>query len=145
MAIPFSEIRIGQKFASSRVTITETHIVLFAGLTGDFNPLHMDAQFMETSPYGKRIAHGMLGHSLSTGLRSGIDDWNIQAFLETQRKFVAPIFAGDTLHYDAEVEDVRESRSRPGSGIVRVKMELVNQRGEVLQSGADVLMIGGPT
>lgn len=145
MGIPFAEIRVGQKFTSSRVTVTETHIVLFAGLTGDFNPLHMDAQFMEASPYGKRIAHGMLGHSLSTGLRSGIDDWNIQAFLETQRKFVAPIFAGDTLHYDAEVEEVRESRSRPGGGIVRIKMELVNQRGEALQSGADVLMIGGGT
>lgn len=145
MGIPFAEIRIGLKFTSSRVTITETHIVLFAGLTGDFNPLHMDAQFMEASSYGKRIAHGMLGHSLSTGLRSGIDDWNIQAFLETHRKFVAPIFAGDTLHYDAEVEDARESRSRPSSGIVRVKMDLVNQRNETLQSGSDVLMVGGPT
>lgn len=142
MTVPFVEIEIGRAATSARVTVTETHIVLFAGLTGDFNPLHMDAEFMADSPYGKRIAHGMLGHSLSTGLRSAIDDWAIEAFLETQRRFVAPIFAGDTVHYEAKVTEVRESRSRPGRGIIRVAMTLKNQRGETVQEGEDVLLVG---
>ncbi|MEZ2408899.1 MaoC/PaaZ C-terminal domain-containing protein [Bosea sp. RCC_152_1] len=142
MTVPFLEIEAGRAATSARVTVTETHIVLFAGLTGDFNPLHMDAAFMADSPYGKRIAHGMLGHSLSTGLRSAIDDWAIEAFLETQRRFVGPIFAGDTIHYEAKVTETRESRSKPGRGIVRVAMTLKNQRGETVQEGEDVLLVG---
>ncbi|MCV9938392.1 MaoC/PaaZ C-terminal domain-containing protein [Boseaceae bacterium BT-24-1] len=142
MTVPFLEIEMGRTATSARVTVTETHIVLFAGLTGDFNPLHMDAEVMADSPYGKRIAHGMLGHSLSTGLRSAIDDWAIEAFLETQRRFIAPIFAGDTVHYEAKVTEVRESRSIPGRGIVRVAMTLKNQRGETVQEGEDVLLVG---
>jgi len=142
MPVPFLEIKTGLTATSARVTVTETHIVLFAGLTGDFNPLHMDAAFMAESPYGKRIAHGMLGHSLSTGLRSAIDDWAIEAFLETQRRFVGPIFAGDTVHYEAKVTDTRESRSKPGRGVVRIAMTLKNQHGETVQEGEDVLLIG---
>ena len=142
MAISFRDIEVGRSARSARVTVTETHIVLFAGLTGDFNPLHLDAEFMAASPYGKRIAHGMLGHSLSTGMRSAIDDWAIEAFLETQRRFVGPIFAGDTIHYEAKVMETRESRSKPGRGIVRVAMTLKNQRGETVQEGEDVLLVG---
>lgn len=142
MSVPFTEIEAGRSVTSARVTVTETHIVLFAGLTGDFNPLHMDAQFMADSAYGKRIAHGMLGHAISTGLRSSIDDWAIQAFLETQRRFVAPIFAGDTVHYEASVRETRPSRSKPGYGVVRVAMTLKNQRGETVQEGEDVLLVG---
>lgn len=142
MTVPFRDIETGTTAKSARVTVTETHIVLFAGLTGDYNPLHMDAEFMAESAHGKRIAHGMLGHSLSTGLRSAIDDWAIEAFLETQRRFVGPIFAGDTVHYEAKVTDTRESRSKPGRGIVRVAMTLKNQRGETVQEGEDVLLVG---
>ncbi|GAB4064036.1 MaoC family dehydratase N-terminal domain-containing protein [Ancylobacter sonchi] len=143
MTIPFSAIEAGQSFVSARVTVTETHIVLFAGLTGDFNPLHMDAEFTAGSDFGRRIAHGMLGHALSTGLRSPIDDWAIEAFLETRRRFVAPVFAGDTVHYQATVLEARPSRSREGAGIVRIGMSLRNQQGVVVQEGEDVLLVGG--
>lgn len=142
MTVPFGDIETGSTATSARITVTETHIVLFAGLTGDFNPLHMDAEFAADSAYGKRIAHGMLGHSLSTGLRSAIDDWAIEAFLETQRRFVGPIFAGDTIHYEAKVTETRESRTKRGRGIVRVAIVLKNQRGETVQEGEDVLLVG---
>lgn len=142
MTVPFGDIETGSTATSARITVTETHIVLFAGLTGDFNPLHMDAEFAADNAYGKRIAHGMLGHSLSTGLRSAIDDWAIEAFLETQRRFVGPIFAGDTIHYEAKVTETRESRTKPGRGIVRVAIALKNQRGETVQEGEDVLLVG---
>lgn len=145
MTIAFSAIEVGQIIRSARVTVTETHIVLFAGLTGDFNPLHTDAEFAAGNGFGRRIAHGMLGHALSTGLRSSIDDWAIEAFLETRRRFVAPIFAGDTVHYQATVTETRASRSRAGAGIVRVGMALRNQQGETVQEGEDVLLVGAAT
>ena len=81
-AIHLDDIKPGDRARSSRVTVTEAHIVWFAGLTGDFNPLHMDAEAAKANGFGRTIAHGMLTHSLSTGLRSTIDDWAILAFLE---------------------------------------------------------------
>ncbi|MDR9753741.1 MaoC/PaaZ C-terminal domain-containing protein [Pseudomonas sp. SZMC_28357] len=137
----FDDLAVRQSMVSSRTTLTETHIVLFAGLTGDFNPLHMDEETAREGVFGRRIAHGMLAHSMSTGLRSSIDDWAIIAFLETQRRFVAPVFAGDTLHYVAEVEDLRKSNSNPTRGIVRVSLRLLNQSGEVVQQGEDVFAV----
>jgi acyl dehydratase len=137
----FDDLAATQSLVSSRITLTETHIVLFAGLTGDFNPLHMDEEAARQGAFGRRIAHGMLAHSMSTGLRSSIDDWAIIAFLETRRRFVAPVFAGDTLHYVAEIEDLRKSNSNPSCGIARVKLRLLNHNGEVVQEGEDVFAI----
>lgn len=139
--IYFDEIGKDDVVTSARVTITDAHIVLFAGLSGDFNPLHMDAEFARTTEIGRPIAHGMLGHSISTGLRSAIDDWAISAFLETSRRFVRPIFVGNTLHYRATVLDLRESRSRPSIGIVRVAMQLLNEDDVVVQEGEDVFAV----
>lgn len=135
-------IKPGDRATSSRVTVTEAHIVWFAGLTGDFNPLHMDAEAAKTNGFGRTIAHGMLTHSMSTGLRSAIDDWAILAFLETRRRFVGPVFAGDTVHYEAEVLEVRPSASKPERGVVRVVMKVLNQSGGIVQDGEDVFSIG---
>jgi acyl dehydratase len=143
--ITLNAIALGQRFMSTRVTITEAHIVWFAGLTGDFNPLHMDEESACRGPFGRRIAHGMLSYAMSTGMRSAIDDWEILAFLETGRKFKGPVFAGDTLHYVAAVTDVRPSTSKKDRGIVRVAMALHKQDGSVVQEGEDVfsVAIGG--
>lgn len=140
MPIEFERIRLGERHASSRITVTESHIVTFAGLTGDFNPLHMDAIAARENGYGQRIAHGMLGHAMSTGLRSAIDDWDIVAFLETRRRFVAPILAGDTIRYDAEVLELRPSRSKP-FGVVKVAILLRKQDESVVQDGEDVFAV----
>jgi acyl dehydratase len=137
----FDDLVETQSLVSCRVTLTETHIVLFAGLTGDFNPLHMDEETARQGSFGRRIAHGMLAHSMSTGLRSAIDDWAILAFLETRRRFVAPVFAGDTLHYVAVIEELRKSKSNPLRGIAKVTLRLINQSGEVVQEGEDVFAV----
>ncbi|MFC4624024.1 MaoC/PaaZ C-terminal domain-containing protein [Daeguia caeni] len=139
--ISFDDIQVGDEIISARITVTESHIVGFAGITGDFNPLHMDDEFARENGFGCRIAHGMLGHSLSTGLRSKIDDWAILAFLETRRRFVGPILMGDTIHYRATVLETRPSQSKPDRGVVRVSMELVKQTGEVVQSGEDSFLV----
>ncbi|MBP2314320.1 MaoC family dehydratase [Azospirillum soli] len=135
------DIQPGARTHSTRVTVTEAHIVWFAGLTGDFNPLHMDAEAAKANGFGRTIAHGMLTHSLSTGLRSSIDDWAILAFLETRRRFVGPVFAGDTVHYEAEILEVRPSASKPDRGIVRVATSVKNQRGDTVQEGEDVFSV----
>ncbi|MBP2307085.1 hypothetical protein GBZ48_23700 [Azospirillum melinis] len=140
--IHLDDIEPGARALSSRVTVTEAHIVWFAGLTGDFNPLHMDAEAARANGFGRTIAHGMLTHSMSTGLRSAIDDWAILAFLETRRRFVGPVFAGDTIQYEAEVLDVRPSASKPDRGIVRVGITVRNQTGDTVQEGEDVFSIG---
>ena len=141
MPVSFERIEQGGRYTSTRVTVTESHIVAFAGLTGDFNPLHMDDVAAQANGFGRRIAHGMLGHSLSTGLRSGIDDWDITAFLETQRRFVAPIMAGDTVHYEADVIETRPSKSGKPFGVVRVSISLLNQNQELVQKGEDVFAV----
>jgi len=137
----FDDIDREKVVTSAGLTVTDAHIVMFAGVSGDFNPLHMDARFAATTGIGRVIAHGMLGHALSTGLRSEIDDWAISAFMETGRKFVQPIFAGDTVYYTAQVEEMRESRSRPEIGIVRVAIRLLNQDDVVVQQGTDVFAV----
>ncbi|CAO3431301.1 MaoC family dehydratase [Azospirillum doebereinerae] len=136
------DIQPGARALSTRVTVTEAHIVWFAGLTGDFNPLHMDAEAAKANGFGRTIAHGMLTHSMSTGLRSAIDDWAILAFLETRRRFVGPVFAGDTIQYEAEVLEVRPSASKPDRGVVRVGITVRNQSGGTVQEGEDVFSIG---
>ena len=139
--IMLGEISPGDTCSSTRVTVTEAHIVGFAGLTGDFNPLHMDEESAKQGPFGQRIAHGMLSYSMSTGMRSTIDDWEILAFLETGRKFKGPVFIGDTLHYEATVVEVRPSASKRDRGIVRVSMSLRKQDGGVVQEGEDVFSV----
>ncbi|MBP2227832.1 acyl dehydratase [Azospirillum agricola] len=141
-SVYLDDIEPGARALSTRVTVTEAHIVWFAGLTGDFNPLHMDAEAAKANGFGRTIAHGMLTHSMSTGLRSAIDDWAILAFLETRRRFVGPVFAGDTIQYEAEVLEVRPSASKPDRGIVRVGITVRNQSGGTVQEGEDVFSIG---
>lgn len=141
----FDDIADDATYTSSRVTVTEAHIVAFAGLTGDFNPLHMDEVFAREAGFGSRVAHGMLGHSLSTGMRSGIDDWTIMAFLQTTRSFVKPILIGDTLRYTAQVLEKRPSASRADRGVIRVGIELTQQDGTVLQRGEDLFMVARQT
>jgi acyl dehydratase len=134
----------GQTFVSAGRTITESDVVAFAGLSGDFNPIHTDAEFAKGGAYGQRVVFGLLGLAIATGLLDrigvfsgsaiamlGIDDW----------KFTAPIFIGDTVHLELTILAVRPSRSKPDRGVVERRFELRNQHGDVVQVGRiDVLV-----
>jgi acyl dehydratase len=136
------EIEVGARFETSRRTVTEADIMAFAGVSGDFNPLHVDEMFArEQTPFGTRIAHGPLVLSMSYGLRSVRDDWQILALAACERRFRAPVFPGDTVWGVYEVLDCRASRSRPGSGFVTLGVSIRSDRGEVVQEGRDVLMV----
>jgi 3-hydroxybutyryl-CoA dehydratase len=141
----FDEFAVGDRFTSSGRTVTEADITAFAGLSGDFNPLHTDEQWVRANtPYDGRIAHGLLIHAISTGLRTpGLDAMHVLAFLETQRRMLAPTYPGDTLTMVQAVVEARPSRSRPGAGILAFEVTMTKQDGTVVQQGLDHLLVGG--
>ena len=137
----FEEIEVGEEYLSPGRTVTEADIVSFAGLSGDYNVLHTDAEFMKDSIYGERIAHGLLGLSISSGLLSrAMRPYAILAFLGLRWKFKGPIRIGDTIKVKARVVARRET-SKPGQGIVTVERQVLNQKGEVVQEGETDLMV----
>lgn len=127
---------------TSRRTVTEADVAAFAGVSGDFNPLHTDEIFArDQSPFGTRIVHGPLVLSISYGLRSIRDDWKILALVSCERTFTAPVFPGDTVWGEYEVVESRASKSRPGIGFVTLAMSIHSDRSAVVQQGRDVLML----
>ena len=138
----FEEFEVGDEINSQARTMTETDIVAFAALSGDYNPLHTDAEFARSTPFGQRIAHGLLGLTVASGLaaRTGFIDGTAQAFTGLTWRFKAPIFIGDTVHLKAVVTRKRTVASL-GGGLVYLEIELLNQRSEVLQQGEWSLII----
>ena len=137
----YDEIEVGEEYESPGRTITETDIVLFAGLSGDYNVLHTDAEFMKTSIFGERIAHGLLGLAIQSGLFSrATGAYATLAFVGLRWKFKAPIKIGDTIRLRARVRTKRDI-GKPDRGLVTVERTVVNQRGEVVQEGETDLLV----
>ena len=143
----FEEFTVGQKLETVGRTITETDVVNFAALSGDYNRIHTDAAFAATTPFGQRIAHGMCVSAIASGLvvRTNIMEGTVLAFREINEwKFSKPVFFGDTIHVDAHVIDVK-ALPRVGGGAVTIKLEVINQKDEVCQTGRwTVLMLSKP-
>jgi acyl dehydratase len=138
----FEDIQVGDEYLSPGRTITEADIVAFAGLSGDYNVLHTDAEFMKSSIFGERIAHGLLGLSVSSGLgaRAVPRPFATLAFLGLRWRFKGPIKIGDTIKVQMKVTSKKET-SKPDRGIVTVQRQVLNQRGELVQEGDTELMI----
>lgn len=144
MTVYLDDIRLGAEYLSEIRTVERADIDRFAELSGDFNPLHVDEQWVRTNTdYQRCIAHGMLMLSITSGLKCpGMDDWQIEAYLAVERRMQAPAYPGDSVQARFVVAEVRRSRSRPASGIVTVDVTLSNQNQETLQSGTDRFMVG---
>jgi 3-hydroxybutyryl-CoA dehydratase len=137
------DIEVGLALVSEARTISAADIEAFAELTGDHNPLHLDPAAVDgVSPYDGPIAHGLLVTSISSGQTTEADDWSLGIYLEESRRFVAPVYAGDTIRTTSTVTEVRRSRSRPDRGIVTMHVRVVNQRDEAVQDGTDVVLVG---
>jgi acyl dehydratase len=136
------DLTVGHRFRTGGVTVTEAHVVGFAGLSGDVNPLHMDAVWAEREgPYGARIAHGMLVLSIVSGLRCLLDDLALVGFLGIEDwRFRGPVFLGDTVCAEMTLVELRPT-SRPGRSVLRVEVEVLNQRDECVQRGHWAMMI----
>jgi len=132
----FEEFEIGDVVETTSRTITETDVVLFAGLSGDYNQLHTDAEFGKETMFGERIAHGLLGLSVASGLASqlGFVEGTAQAFTDLEWKFRGPIKFGDTIHAQFEVEQKKEMKRLEG-GFVTFKVAVLNQDDETVQKG----------
>ena len=139
----FEEFSVGQKVVTVGRTLSESNIFDFAGLTGDYNQMHTDAEFARGTPFGQRIAHGLLGLSIGIGLlmRTGVLEGTVLAFREINEwKFVKPIFIGDTLHAHFEVTDVK-ALPRIGAGAINAAVQVLNQNNEVCQRGSLNLLV----
>jgi len=139
----FEEFELGQRVITPGRTITETDIVNFAGLSGDFYQLHTDAEYGKTTPYGQRIAHGVLVLSIATGLtaQTGVLEGTALAFREINNwKFVLPVFIGDTVHAQLEVIETKPL-PRIDGGSVRIKVEIKNQDNKVVMKGIWLILV----
>lgn len=139
----FDELVIGQEFVTPARTITEADVILFAGLTGDYNPMHTDEEFAKRSMFGGRIVHGLLGLSVANALlfRLGIEDGTAKAFLELSWRFKKPIMIGDTIYARIVISEMKESKSRPDQGIVAFEVSVYNQKNELIQEGKWIKMM----
>jgi len=132
----FEDYRVGERFISPARTVTETDIVMFSAISGDWHPIHTDAEYAKKTVFGQRIAHGLLGLVIGSGLAFRMGDRavlpkNFIAFYGIDRlRFISPLKIGDTVHIEVEVVDLIPKRD--GRGIVKFKTELKNQRNEVI-------------
>jgi 3-hydroxybutyryl-CoA dehydratase len=131
----FDDLAIGDEWESPRRTVTETDVVLFAGLSGDFNPLHTDHSSAQINPFGRPVAHGLLGLAIATGLISQAPRVDTLAFLAIlEWKFHRPIIFGDTIHALSTVLSL-QPQSRGRRGVVTWHRKILNQHGHLVQDG----------
>lgn len=139
----FEEFQSGQKIVTVGRTITEGDLVNFAGLSGDFNLIHTDAEYSKTIPFGQRIAHGLLGVAIASGLayRTGILEGTTIAFREIRDwRFVKPVFIGDTIHVELNVSETKAIPRLKG-GSVDILVDVQNQHGETVMKGTWTMLI----
>ena len=131
----FEDMKVGEEYVSPGRTVTEADIVIFAGLSGDYNVLHTDAEHMKASIFGERIAHGLLGLSIQQGLLDRVVPGQFTGPLAAVKwKFKGPIKIGDTIRVEARIAAQKDGAG-PSHGLVTVERRVVNQRGEVVQEG----------
>ena len=140
----FEDFSPGQRFESAGRTITEADLTFFAMLSGDWHPMHVDAEFARTTRFGERVVHGTFGIALATGMMHalGIFERSAIAMLDLREwRFEAPLRVGDTLRLSLSIIETAPGRSG-NSGRVRRGFELFNQNNTVVQRGeSDALVL----
>ncbi|WP_192254858.1 MaoC/PaaZ C-terminal domain-containing protein [Mesorhizobium silamurunense] len=137
----FEDYEIGSSRLTSGRTITETDFVVHAGHTGDFFPHHMDAEFMKTTPFGQRIAHGTLVFSVGVGLTATIINPVAFSYGYDRLRFIKPVFIGDTIHTRTTIAAKEDDPKRPASGRVIERVEVINQRDEVVLAADHIYIV----
>lgn len=142
----FEDLAVGLELTTVGRTVTETDLVQFAMLSGDWNPIHTDAEFARDSVFGKRVVHGVCGLAIMGGLiyAAGWFSSTVEALLGfDELRFRKPIFVGDTVRCRLTVADLRVTSA--GRGLVTRKLELLNQYGEVLFDTTSPIIIARKT
>ncbi len=139
----FDDVSVGQEWQSGGRTVTETDLVNFAGLSGDFNPIHMDHEFAKTTHFRRPIAHGLLVLSLASGLGINCPMMRTQAFLGIRDwQLKEPVYVGDTLHVRTRILE-KEARGRGRRGVITWHRQILNQEHRIVQEGVIVTMVEG--
>jgi acyl dehydratase len=144
LGLHFEEFQVGDSVTSATRTITETDVVSFAALSGDWNLIHTDAEYSKSHMFGQRVAHGLLILSIASGLavRLGILDGTTLAFRNVEWKMQRPVVIGDTIHVHMTIEETK-AMARLGGGLVNFKVEVVNQKDEVCHRGNWEVLVKG--
>ncbi|MCL5068941.1 MAG: MaoC family dehydratase N-terminal domain-containing protein [Thaumarchaeota archaeon] len=144
MGLYFDDISVGQKFRSNPRMLTQDDVKKFADLTGDFNKLHLDADYAKSTVFERPISHGLLvlGIALGQWYSLGITADSIVAFVGINNlSFRAPVYPGDNISLESEVISKRESRSRPDAGVVTIRDAVKNQKGTAVLEFDRILML----
>lgn len=132
----WEDFQIGDEWTSPGRTITEADVVLFAGLTGDFNPIHVDKEFAKATPFGERLVHGLLvgciGTGLTTSLRDFYEDVRYKVLLSAKFEFKAPVYIGDTIRVKVKVTEKKETKHRE-RGLIAFERTILNQNDQAVQ------------
>jgi acyl dehydratase len=140
--LTFEQFNIGDTFESQARTVNESDVAQFAGLSGDFNPLHTDAEFAKTTPFGQRIAHGMLVMAMATGMANwtGVFEGTTIALAEQQIKYRGAVMFGDTIHLVLTVAEKKET-SKADRGVVKFDANVIKQDGAAVIEGQWTLLM----
>ena len=139
----WEEWEVGAEFESPARTVTEADIVAFAGLSGDYNPLHINEEYCKQTVFGGRIAHGPLVYAIAAGLlfQLHLYDDTLIAFLGFEHlRFTKPVRPGDTIHARIKVLEKRET-SHPDRGVMKRELHVLNQRGEMVQEAIQTFLL----
>lgn len=139
----FDDVHVGQEWESLGRTVTESDIVNFAGLSGDFNPIHMDHEFCKQTVFRKPIAHGLLILAMGSGLGMMFPPMRTLAFMAIKEwNFLEPVYIGDTIRIRAKVLEI-EPRSRGRRGVITWQRTIVNQHSKPVEQGISMTLVEG--
>ena len=140
----FEDFVVDEEYLTPSRTMTETDVVMFAAMSGDYNELHTSEAFMKSTQFGKRIVHGLLVLAVSHGLffRLGLVEGTAIALLGIESwKFEAPYFLGDTIRVKIKVAEKKASQSKPDRGVIKFFFQVIKEDGTVTQSGYKSIMV----
>jgi 3-hydroxybutyryl-CoA dehydratase len=139
----FDDVAVGQEWESLGRTLTEADILNFAGISGDFNPIHVDHEFAKTTMFHRPICHGLLTFSVASGLGLYAPPMRTLAFIAIKEwNFKEPVYPGDTVRVRTKVLSKAE-RGRGRFGVVVWQRQLINQDGKVVQEGITETLVEG--
>jgi acyl dehydratase len=139
----FDDVEVGQQWQSLGRTLTEADVVNFAGLSGDFNPIHIDHEFAKTTPFRRPIAHGLLVLAVASGLGIQFPPMRTLALLGIREwQFKEPVFIGDTIRVHAKLLD-KEPRARGRRATMTWQRQVVKQDGRIAQEGISLTLVEG--
>lgn len=139
----FEEFETGQTFKSAGRTVTEADLTMFSMISGDWHPIHSDAEFCKSTRYGERLVHGAFGIAVATGMMHEVGIFKDTAVAMLSLRdwaFTKPIFVNDTLHLEMEIIGTDGSKSERMGSVDRI-LRLVNQKGETVQEGKTAVLI----